>query len=198
MALTKTTTIVEIDAWQAVAVASLVVGTAKDISGSYDPILYIEAALTDADAQEGMTIIVEISYADDDWTKLYEFTGTAETPNTTPLADDPLAAGSTTINLDDASAGDFGTIGRKWFILDGVDVSKSESVRTKSISTNAVGVCQDTLRAHVTDTAVWDRVDEWGGLPIPMAAAYVRILYNNTDANAVVHVTSRLSTVTGL
>lgn len=39
-ALTKTTTFDTIDAWQSLAVASMAVGNAEDISGSYATIVY--------------------------------------------------------------------------------------------------------------------------------------------------------------
>jgi len=194
-ALTKTTSIDEIDAWQAVAGGALGEGTADSISDSYATLLYIEVALTDSDAQAGCTVIVEVSYGDDNWMELISFTGTAETPGADDIDGTP-AAGESTITLTDATTDDFNVVGRKWFILDGT-VGNSESVRTKSVSTNTVTLCQDLLRSHADAVVVWDRVDEWM-VSIPFGASYVRTLINNTDADAGVHFTTRISKVTGL
>lgn len=195
-ALTMTTSIDEVDAWQAVAAATLGEGNADSVSDSYCTILYIEVALTDSDAQAGCTVIIEVSYADDNWMKLIEFTGTAETPGADAINDASCTAGDTTLTLDDSSTDDFDVVGRKWFVLDGT-VGNSESVRTKSDSTNVVTLCQDILRNHADNTVVWDRVDEWV-INIPFGVAYVRTLINNTDADAGVHFTTRISKVTAL
>jgi len=196
MALTKTTSIAEVDAWQAVVAATLVDGAAYDISASYDSILYVEVALIEAVAQSGATVIVEVSYADDNWVKFAEFTGTAETPATTQTAEDPMSAGDSTATLDDAGTGDFDVVGRKWFIKDGT-IGNSESVRTKSEDTNVVTLCQDTLREHAVNSDCYDRVDEWV-VQLPLAASYVRTLVNNTDVDSDVVFTTRISKVTAL
>lgn len=196
-ALTKTTSIDEIDAWQAVVAGTLVVGTADSISDSYATVLYIEVALSDADAQAGCTVIVEVSYGDDNWMKLTEFTGTAETPALTDLDEaGGAAAGETTVTLTDATTGDYDVPSRKWFILDGT-VGNSESVRTVVNSTHTVTLCQDLLRNHADAQVTTDRVDEWV-VGIPFGASYVRTLINNTDADAGVHFSTRISKVTGL
>lgn len=196
-ALTKTTSINEIDAWQAVAAGTLVVGTAEDISTSYETILYIEVALTDTDAQAGCTVIVEVSYGDDNWMELISFTGTAETPTATDVNDATSEAGDAYIILTDMETGDFDVIGRRWFVLDGT-VGNSESVRTASTgASDTVTLCQDTLRNHADTTVVWDRVDQWI-VNIPSAASWVRTLINNTDVDADIHYTTRNSEMTAL
>ena len=195
-ALTKTTTLDIIDNWQLVATSTLVEGNAEDISSSYSTVIYIEVALTSAAAQSGCDIEIEISYADDNWVKFLPLKGTAETPAATTLNDGAATAGDTTITLTDATTGDFDVPGRKWFILDG-PVANSESVKTKVNATHTVTLCQDLLRSHADSLAVYDRVDEWA-IAIPMAASYVRVLINNTDADATVHFTSRVSKVSGL
>ena len=196
MALTKTTSIDIIDEWAAIAAATLREGAAEDVSGSYESLLYIEVALTHADAQSGSSVIIEISYADDDWMKLAEFSITAETPATTQTAEDPTSAEDTTVTLDDAGTGDFDVVGRKWFIIDGT-VANSESVRTKSEAGDVVTLCQDTMREHAVNSNCWDRVDEFCQT-IPFAAAYVRVLVNNMDATAILHSTTRISKVTAM
>lgn len=195
-ALTMTTSIDEIDAWQAVTGGTMGEGTADSISDSYATILYIEVALIEAVAHSGCDVIVEVSYGDDNWMQLTTFKGTAETPVTTQTAEDPTVAGDTTVTLDDSSTGDFDVVGRKWFIKDGT-IGNSESVRTKSDDTNVVTLCQDTLREHAVDSDVYDRVDEWV-VSIPFGVAYVRTLINNTDADCDVAFTTRISKVTGL
>ena len=195
-ALTMTTSIDEIDAWQAVTAGTMAEGTADSISDSYSTVLYIEVAMIEAVAQDGVTVIVEVSYADDNWMKLTEFTGTAETPATTQTAEDPTTAGDSTVTLDDSATGDFDVVGRKWFIKDGT-IGNSESVRTKSDNANVVTLCQDTLREHAVDSNVYDRVDEWV-IRIPFGVAYVRTLVNNTDADSDVAFTTRISKTTAI
>jgi hypothetical protein len=196
MALTKTTSIDEIDAWQKVDAGTLTVGNADAINDSFETALYIEAALTDTDASDGIEIIVEVSYADDNWVALTTLKGTAETAATTTINDGTVTAGDTTITLTDATTGDFDVPGRKWFIVDGT-VANSESVRTVVNAVHTVTLCQDLLRNHADSLNVYDRVDEWV-IEIPFAAAQVRVLYNNVDADADYHVTMRISKVTAL
>lgn len=195
-ALTMTTSIDEVDAWQAVTEGTLVAGNADSISDSFCTILYIEVALTDTDAQAGCDVIIEVSYADDNWMKLVEFQGTAETPATTTISDATVTAGDTDITLADATTGDFDVPGRKWFIVDGT-VANSESVKTQVNTTHTVTLLQDLMRSHANSLNVWDRVDEWV-VSVPFGVAYVRTLINNTDADAQVHFTTRISKVTKL
>lgn len=192
---TMTTSIDEIDAWAIVGSATIREGTADQISDSYKTILYIEVALIEATAQDGVTVIVEVSYADDNWMELISFTGTAETAATTTLSTEEVS-GQTVLSLTDAATGDFDIIARKWFIKDGT-IGNSESVKTKSVATNDVTVLQDTLRLHATATNVYDRVDEWV-VNIPFGVAWVRVLINNTDADSDVASTTRISKVTAL
>lgn len=195
-ALTKTTTIDQIDAWQAVTGGTLVVGTADSISDSYATVLYIEVAIIEAVAQDGAVVIVEISYGNDDWVQLTTFAGTAETPATTTLNDAAADAGDTSITLTDATTGDFDIPARKWFIKDGT-IGNSESVKTVVNATHTVTLCQDLMRNHANGLSVYDRVDEWA-ISIPVAASYVRVLINNTDADCDVAFTTRISKMTGI
>ncbi len=195
-ALTKTTAFDTIDAWQAVAAATSVAGAAEDISGSYSTLLFVEIALTDTDAQSGVTVIVEVSYAADDWITLTTFTGTAETPATTTLNDAAANAGDTSITLTDATTGDFDVPGRKWFIVDGT-VGNSESVRTNINATHTVTLFQDLLRSHANSLNVWDRVDDWC-VAIPFGASQVRTLILNTDADAGIHFRTYCSKVSAI
>lgn len=196
MALTKTIAIDQVDAWQAVTAGTLVVGSAKDVSGSYNTLLYIESAYIEAVASDGVEFIVEVSYTNDDWVQLTPLKGTAETPATTTINDADVQAGETTITLTDATTGDFDIVGRKWFIKDGT-IGNSESVRTKSQAANVVTLCQDLMRAHANSLNVYDRVDEWC-VEIPFAASQVRVLCNNVDGDCDVAFTTRVSKVTAL
>ena len=194
-ALTKTTSIVELDPWQAVAAATLDVGNAGDISGRYSTILYLEIAYADNTAQDGVEVSVEVSYGDDDWVLLTPaFTTPADTPATDTINDATSDAGDTTVILT-GGADDFDLIARKWFIKEGT-AANSESVRTKS-GTGTITICQDLIRGHTNGASVYDYVFEQVFL-IPTSFAYVRVLINNVDAAAPIYYTTRLSKVTGL
>lgn len=195
-ALTMTTSIDEVDAWQAVVAGTIVEGAAKDISSSFTTLLYVELAYIEAVANDGGTVIIEVSYADDNWVELVSFTGTAETPATTTINDGSVTAGDTTITLTDATTGDFDVPGRRWFIKDGT-IGNSESVRTKVNATHTVTLLQDLLRNHANGLSVYDRVDQWV-ISIPFGAAFVRTHINNTDADCDLAYTTRVSLVTAL
>ncbi len=196
-ALTKTTSIVEIDAWQAVVAGTLVTGNAHDISASYETILYIEVAPTEAVATTGSEVIVEISYADDNWVQLTTFMSTAETPAVSDVNDAGSTAGDAYLILTDSATGDFDVPGRRWFVKDGT-IGNSESVRTQSnANPDTVTLCQDTLRNHADTTVVIDRCDNWP-ISIPFGAAYVRTLIYNSDADCDAAFTTRVSKVTAL
>lgn len=196
MALTKTTTIDEIDAWQVVTGGTMGEGTPDSISDSYETLLYVETAYVEAVATDGVEVIVEVSYADDNWMQLTTLKGTAETPATTTVNDANADAGDSTITLTDATTGDFDIVGRKWFIKDGT-IGNSESVRSKSQAANVVTLCQDLLRSHANGVSVYDRVDEWC-VAIPFGVSYVRVLVNNVDADCDCAFTTRISKVTAM
>lgn len=202
-AITKTTSITIIDDWQLVAPSTLVVGNAVDkntdnIADSYQTKLYLEIAYSDPEnsAQAGVEYIVEISYADDNWVQLIRRTTIGDATASTTINDGAVTAGDTTITLTDATTGDFDVPGRKWFIVDGT-VANSESVKTVVNATHTVTLAQDLLRNHANGLTVYDFVFE-KTISIPMAAAYVRVLINNTDADATIHFTTRVSKVTGI
>jgi hypothetical protein len=195
MALTKTTSILQLDAWQVVSAGTLVDGAVGTVSDSFDTVLYLEIAPVSTNATDGVEAMVEVSYADDDWMQLTTVKGTAETVATTTLNDAAATAGDPDITLTSAGA-DFNVVGRKWFIKDAT-AGNSESVRTKSVATNTVTLCQDLLRTHADGSDVYDRVDEWT-IAIPFAVAKVRVLLNNVDADCDCMFTTRLSKVTAL
>ncbi len=197
-AITKTTSIVEVDAWQLVAPGTLVVGNNHDISGSYQTKVYFESAYTDPEnsAQDGVDVLVEISYADDNWVLHHRFTTTGDATASTTL-DGQANATEDTITLADATTGDFDVPARKWFILDGT-VANSESVKTElEDGFDNIDITQDLIRTHATGLTCYDFVFE-DVIAIPMAAAQVRVLINNVDADATIHFTTRVSKVTGI
>ncbi len=194
-ALAKTTSIAELDAWQKVAAGTLDVGAAGDIHLSYDTILYLEIAYADTDDQEGVVVIVEVSYGDDDWTLLTK-------PFITPAAltddddlDGQVFSDGETITLSDITA--FGNLGAKLFIENAGAPGSSESVRVQSVAGNVITLCQDLLRNHADAVFVYDEVYEYI-FSIPASFAYVRVLINVTDVDSDIYYTTRLSKVTGL
>lgn len=195
-ALTKTTAIDEVDAWQAVTAGTLVTGTSESVSTSYSTTVYIEIALIEAVASDGCEGFIEVSYGDNvDWVLYCQFKGTAETPATTTTVG-AISDSNTAIRLTDSATGDFDVVGRKWFIKDGT-IGNSESVRTKSNSSNVVTLCSDVLRAHDAGVNVYDRVDEWV-YQLPMSVSRFRVCINNVDADCDAAFTVRKSIVTGL
>lgn len=197
MALTKTTAIDVIDAWQAVTAGTLVMGNAESISGSYATVLYIEVAYIEAAIPHaGAVVIIEVSYADDEWVRLREIGIPALTIFGTTLNDANANAGDTTITLTDATVGNIDTPGHKWFIK-AVAFDGSEAVRTKSVAGSVVTLCQDLRQSFTDGIDVFDEVKEWE-VAIPFAAAQVRVLLNNTDNDVDLGFTTRISKVTAL
>ena len=196
-ALTKTTTIDTVDAWQALGAGLLKTGNQEDNSTSFATTVYIEIAYTDAQAQAGVDIIVEVSYNDDDWISLAggAVTTITDTPATTTL-NGAVTATDATITLTDATTGDFDVKARKWFIVDGT-VANSESFKTESNSTHVVTMTQDALRSHANSLNCWDMVVEHS-FTIPITAGGFRVLINNTDDDADIHFRTWVAKVTAL
>lgn len=193
-ALTKTTTIIELDAWIRVEAGGLDVGNAGDIHLSYNTILYLEIAYADADAQDGVEVSIEVSYGDDDWVLLTRPFNTPTLGTREPVTlVEAVIAGDISFDVSDSSEL---VPGIKWFIEDASE-QLSESVRSKSEAANTVTLCHDILRNHNNGSSVWDTSYEYT-FTIPAAFAYVRVLINNVDANADIFFTTRLSKVTGL
>ena len=192
-ALTKTTSIVELDAWQEVLAGTLDVGAAGDIHLSYDTILYLEIAYTDNANQDGVEVSIEVSYGDDNWTLLTKpFITPSGTGENTTIDVGP-SAGDSFVSVDDSTG--FNTPGQKFFVSSAGN--DEETVRIKSEAGDVITLCHDFLYDHPGSTNLWGEVYEYI-LPIPAGFAYVRVLINNTDADADVFYTTRLSKVTSL
>lgn len=196
-ALTKSTSIDVIDAWQNVAVATCVVGTAEDVSASYSTLLYVQAVPTSAAAQSGMTIDVYVSYGTANWVKLTGVTTTAVTGATTTTVGAVTDANSI-IDLTDATTAHFDHLIARWFILDAADVTKSEVVMTKSgLGGSTLTLASNIQNSHTTGRSVYTGVEEWV-FQIPFAASQVRTIVNNTDADCTMHFRTWCSKVTAL
>lgn len=195
--LTKTTALDGIDAWQSLAVATVAVGNSKNISLSFSTVVYIEVAYTHANAQAGVTGVIETSpLTGDDWTVLTPWSTTGGTPNLDDLDEGGGAsAGDTTINVTD-STGNYDDNFSLFFVVD-TTVAESEVLRVKSEAGNAITLCQDLKYNHV-DTEVTTDIVYQKSFSIPFPAAFVRVLVNNSDADATIHWRSHCSLVTAL
>lgn len=193
-AMTKTTSIVEIDPWTEVDAGVTYAGNAGDISGSYSTLLYLEIAYTDIDIQSGVDVQIEVSYGDDNWTLLTSwttptFTGANTFLNTTAVATD------TVLDTDDAAGMDT-AVGRK-ILIAGNEEDTNEAIRMISEVADDITLTHDLIFEHDSGNLIWNYVyDEV--IPIPAAFAFVRVIIINSDANADIQFTTRISKVTGL
>jgi hypothetical protein len=196
-ALTKTTALDGIDAWQSLAVATVAVGNSEDISLSYSTVVYVEVAYTHANAQAGVELVIEASpLTGDDWTVVWTGTTTGATPNLDDLNEGGGAsAGDTTITLTDTT-GNYDNNFSLFFVVD-TTVAESEVLRVKSEAANVVTLCQDLKYNHVDAEVTTDEVYQ-KAVSIPFPASYVRVLVNNSDADATIHWRSHCSKVTAL
>lgn len=195
-AITKTTTIDVVDAWQTVAAGELNVGNAHDISGSYQTYIVIRytGEPDQSLAAAALQFLVEISYAPDNWTLHHNYPAVGlDTEDTTINGTE--AAGQTVLTLVDAALDGFDTVGLKWFILDGT-IANSEVVRTKSAAGNNVTIAHDTLNSH-TNSVVINELHEIL-VAIPMPAAWVRVLPLNKDLDCDAYYTVLIYKVTGI
>lgn len=193
----KTTALDGIDAWQSLAAATVAVGNSEDISLSYSTVVYIEVAYTHANPQEGVSGVIEISsMTADDWTVYREWSMTGATPNLDDLDEGGGASiGDATINVTD-STGNYDDNLSLFFVVD-TTVAESEVLRVKSEAGNAITLCENLKYAHVDQEVTTDEVYQ-KSFSIPFAASYVRVLVNNTDADATIHWRSHCSKVTAL
>ena len=196
MPITKTTSIDVVDDWQDVLAGTLAVGNAEDISGDYESMLYIELVPTDANPQSGVDVIIEVSYADDNWVELGTFKSKGSFSATTAFTADK-SAGTSIVQLD--NTGGFSDNGIKWFIKDAADITKSETVTTMGLITGDPILANGLKHGHLATTPCWVAImiDEWV-IALPQEASQVRVLINNTDADGDVTFTTRISKVTGI
>lgn len=197
MALTKTTTIDLIDPWTEIIATGAVTGAAKSLADSFSSILYIELCPTEAVAQGGALVRVEISYADDDWQEFVTFTSTDTIAQTTTLNGE-VAADDPTITLTSAT-GAFSIPGQKFLIRDdtGVGIEDSETCLVETEAANVVTLGQNVKDTHVTGLNCYTDVDEWV-IEIPLAASQVRTFVSAEDDDCNIAFTTRISKVTSL
>ncbi len=195
--LVKTSTFVGVDAWQAVAVDSVMVGNVVDVSGVHKALAHVETALTSTNAHAlGPKVQIWTSPSGvGDWTKLTEVRGTAEAAATSTINDATVDAGDTTITLTDATTGDFKDKLRKWYIKDGT-IANSESVVTQSNATHLVTLLTPLVRAHADSLNVYDRVDDYVPIIIPKASPFYFVVVFNDDADATIDARSWVEKVT--
>jgi hypothetical protein len=198
--LTKTTTVDVVDAWQRVKYATCVVGTAKDISNSYQTVLYVTIADANAQANDGLsTFIVQVSNQTNGyWSTLGTFSAGAAATGASTTNAGALTDANTVIDLADATTAHFDHNLASWFLLDGADTTKSEVFWTKSgVGTSVLTVADPPKNTHLTGCAVWTPVYQWV-ISIPSPCAFVRVSYLNADANSDYYATSRVSKVSAL
>ena len=195
MALTKTSAIDVIDAWQSVAYGVQLTGITKNVADSYESMLQIEASPITAQASE-LEITVEVSYDDANWVALPTFSHVNTGSNYQTTLDGSVSAAGTALVLTASTY--HSDVGQKLLVFDGVTAANSETVIVATdAGSNTVTLCDPLLRDHATATVVSSVVDQWNYV-VPTSASKVRVRYNNVDANCNMAVTSRILKVTGL
>ena len=186
-ALTITSSV--IDDWAAVAEGATDESTVIDISGNFATAVHIQAFLDlDATAHEGTEFIVQLSGAssgDEDWYDMSggSFVALVDTVNEQTLADNPLAAASTTIALADTGGNYENADIRKpeWFAIeDSVSAANNELVwRTGFTADTNITIQDGTTTEHATASNMYD-VAMTKTLHIPFGiAARARVICNN-------------------
>ena len=190
--LTKTTSMIGNVDWNSVPANTMAKMAAWNISDSYDTILYLEIAYTDEAPQDGVEVIIEVSYGDDDWTLLDTFV-TPPGLGWDDFLDGAVVAGETTVTFDGGT--EFDVPGQKFFFESGDD--EEETVRVKSFAGSTATLCHDLQFNHANATNVWGEVYEYV-IHIPAPCAYVKVSIENPDADGDIYFTTRLSKVTSL
>jgi hypothetical protein len=207
MALSKS--VDTVDAWQEVAQNVIVEGAIKDLSGCYQVILHIDAALTSITATtNGLRVIIQISSAtsgDNNWTELTSFGMLSGYTATKASVANTLTAGEASVISVNALAG-FTTEGVFVYIDDG---ASSEIVFEKAQSATAISILDNVVYGHASTTPLYVvsgvAGSSQGGaatiaVNIPDTANRVRVVYDNTQdaAGSTVDVRCNLSKITGV
>jgi hypothetical protein len=181
-ALTKTATETIGYAWANVTAATMVVGSALDVSASYSTVLCVETGCTEAGDFGGATFVVEVSYDTENWMELTTFASTADATAATENIDDAsCTAADTTVTFHDADADDFDVINRTWLIWDSATPANSEICRTVSIALEVITLADPITHNHPDDCTCYDRA-ETRTIALPFSARQVRVICYNTDA----------------
>jgi hypothetical protein len=138
-----------------------------------------------------MEITVEVSYADQFWVEYITFTSNAITASTTTL-DAQATAPTTTLSV--ALAAD--SIGDRLLIKDGT-IADSELVTVAATAAGEYTITDVTTATHANGTSIFGGGQQWA-VEIPLAAAKVRVLYNNVDTDCDMASSTRMSIVTNL
>ena len=192
---TKTSAISLIDPWKKVPAGTILIGETADLSDSYSSLFYLEVVPVDAglSEQSGVIITPQASYADERWVDLSSFKSpyvSAAYKTTITVTTSP---GDTTITVADATGFTPGTK----FLIEGNNITDSEVITVKSVSGLVITLADPLLNDHTQPFNVWAFVSQWA-YKFPLEAAKGRILYNDTDSDSDIMVTTRLSKVTNL
>lgn len=184
--------------WTAVAQNTVGESAIYDLSGVYETILHLQAALDTITAHTGTRFIVQISGAasgDEDWQDLTEFVALIGTAATDTIEDDPLAAGSTAIAL----TGHGLTVEGIWLFIEDGTLVNSELVFESAQAVNSVTILDGTTNAHVLSTAIFN-VAMVQNVSIPASANRLRLVVDNTydDNGSTLNYKARVSKVTGV
>jgi len=191
MALTKTTTISQTDAWAAIAAGAMRVGSTHDLSGSFSSLLYIDVAPIEAVAQTGLRITVQVSYADQLWDTLMEFKSNSVTSTLTTL-DAEAASGQKVLSVALQSQ----DVGSYLFIKDGT-IGDSELVIVQAFAAGEYTLADNVINTHANGLGVYSDAQQWV-IELPLAASIARVLYYNVDTDCDMASSSHLSIVTSL
>jgi len=178
VALTKSASAV--DAWAEIAQNAVREGTEVDVSDSYETQLHIDYAQTNETVHTGTKIIVMVSSAasgDEFWSSLAEWVSRTGTGNREAITNDPLAQGSTTINV--ASTTGYTTVDWR-FIEDISSFANSEIVRQVGyVANTSITVMDGTAREHAKNSLLHSIAFAYV-IDIPFGVLRVKVMYDNT------------------
>ncbi len=181
MAITKSSE--SVTDWTAVAQNAVGESSVIDCSGHYETLVQFQVALTSETTHDGTRFIIQVSSAtsgDEDWVTLItlcpdEIRATATNE---PIDDDPLSAGSTTIQVTDTNQYEYDKA--KWIYIKDGTIANSEIVLLVSHVLDTSLTIQDgTTNEHAVDTDLYNYV--WcRTIRLPYAANRARVIVDNT------------------
>ena len=199
MALTKSVTAV--DEWAEIAQNAVREGATIDVSGNYETVLHIIAALSTETAHTGTKIEIQVSSntsGDEDWLTLVSFITDSGTANSETIDDNPLTAGSTTITVTSTTG--YEADETKFIFIEDGTVANSEIALLVSHVTNTSITIQDgTTNEHANTVNVFNIVNTYN-IEVPSAISRVRVIYDNTfdSDGSTIHTMCRRSNITGI
>jgi hypothetical protein len=207
MALTKS--VAALDEWQAVAASAVVEGATADVSGNYQTVLHIFAAIvTAATVSNGADIRVQISAnttGDEDWFDFVNFIGptaAASASNTEPISNaGGIAGGATTCTVASTTGyalPSAATDNGLRYIKDST-IANSEVIFQTALTANTnISWLDGTANAHAQNIPLWNIVGAYT-CQLPDSAVRARIVYNNCkDTTAQIDVMARITRITAI